>query len=133
MPKEKQEQDITKSPKWDEFFRKRDKLNKILEFRYKTCDFDTHLKPDESKNVCDYCYRRLEYNLEDAPFSATAQYRGLKKILYPNKAVFDAPIMREKIKRDLDFLKSEDYDRGIESIEKELIKEHGKNWIDEFL
>jgi hypothetical protein len=132
MSKKKQEQDVY-DIRLNRFFKKRDKLNKILEARYNECDIKIHLKPNNSKNICNYCYRRLEYNPEDAPNSATAQYMGLKKIFHPNEFVVDAPIMREKIKRDLDFLKSEDYNRGIESIEKELIKKYGKNWIDEFL
>jgi len=37
------------------------KYEPVLKQRYKECDEGGHLNPDDKKNKCEYCFRRLDY------------------------------------------------------------------------
>ncbi|MDP2628936.1 MAG: hypothetical protein Q8P15_03500 [Nanoarchaeota archaeon] len=60
------------------------KSERILNKRYYECDSSGHQEPDTENNICNYCYRRLEYisSINTTESQQESDYKtGLDKVL----------------------------------------------------
>jgi hypothetical protein len=53
----------------------------ILRRRYEECDSQGHLEPLEAKNICNYCYRHLEYEISEINQRESDKLIGIEKII----------------------------------------------------
>jgi hypothetical protein len=97
----------------------------ILTLRYNSCDDNKiHLEPNTSENICNNCYRRLNYNVlsedEEAhkrslflPFELTDELPQMQR-------PFDAPLRMQAFEKLRQYQKTNDYFNGVNKIISEL-------------
>ncbi len=87
----------------------------ILNNRYKECDGVGHLKPDEEKNCCNYCYRTLKYETPQTD----AKYASRKDLPFW-KLPLDATITVKEGRDEIESQKSLDLFFGMQKLADEL-------------
>ena len=87
---------------------------KILNKRYKDCDYKGHINPVQFENICNHCYRRLDYST-----SVDAQYAD-RKNMDPMDVPFDAAKIMEEREEEIRMQKHVDFCRGLVKIAEEL-------------
>lgn len=91
------------------------RLHGILDKRYAECDADGHLNPVESENVCNYCYRRLQFESPEADLM-----RLHEETLPVETQNLNIPLISEKALEEVKAQIWVDRKLGIERLAKEL-------------
>ena len=86
---------------------------KILDARYKECGSVEHRAPSREENRCGYCYRTLEIITEADRILKSR--RGLPIMQQP----LDAPWIRDKRDKEIDFIRVLDYAHGLKELAEE--------------
>ncbi len=99
-----------------------EKAERELNQRYAFCNKNGHNKTNKSENICNYCYRRLEY------YNPTKQIMNQRKKLPWNRKSYDAPILDNLRKESKDDQEMRDYSNGIRIL-KEKIRNNKKGLL----
>ncbi|MBS3076548.1 hypothetical protein J4481_02295 [Candidatus Pacearchaeota archaeon] len=97
---------------------KKDALNKVVSIlikRYEECNEGGHKKLNEEENICDYCYRRLEYETPRTDEKLREQGE-LPPIFQPVNAVQ----LDDEREEESGYQKVKDFFAGLSKLEKEL-------------